>query len=100
MGIGFAAIPRDVFYERLSLALRAYAAAVTGVPAPDLTTSELASELSRTPRVAAKARDDLIAALRRADLAKFARFEDEEAEARGILRLAESIAGRLVGAAA
>jgi len=98
--VEFPAIPRDVFYERLSLALRAYAAAVTGVPAPDLTTSELAGELSRTPRVAAKARDDLIAALRRADLAKFARFEDEEAEARGILRLAESIAGRLVGAAA
>jgi hypothetical protein len=95
----FAVIPRDVFYERLSLALRAYAAAVTGVPAPDLTTSELARELARDRRVIAKARDDLIAALLRADLAKFARFEDEESEAKAILRLAESIAGRLVGAA-
>ena len=92
----FAAIPRDVFYERLSLALRAYAAAVTGVPAPDLTTNELARELSRDRRVITKGRDDLIAALMRADLAKFARFEDEESEARAILRLAESIAGRLV----
>jgi hypothetical protein len=95
----FAAIPRDVFYERLSLALRAYAAAVTGVPAHDLTTSELAGELARDRRVTSKARDDLIAALRRADLAKFARFEDEESEAKAILRLAESIAGRLVEAA-
>ncbi|HEY3156310.1 MAG TPA: hypothetical protein VGK76_06785 [Candidatus Eisenbacteria bacterium] len=95
----FAAIPRDVFYERLSLALRAYAAAVTGVPAPDLTTSELARELARDRRVRSKARDNLIAALLRADLAKFARLEDEESEAKAILRLAESIAGRLVGAA-
>jgi len=95
----FTVIPRDVFYERLSLALRAYAAAVTGVPAPDLTTSELAGELARDRRVIAKARDELIAALRRADLAKFARFEDEESEAKAILRQADSIAGRLVGAA-
>jgi len=92
----FATIPRDVFYDRLSHALRTYAAAVTGVAAPDLTTTELARELARDRRVIAKGRDDLIAALRRADLAKFARFEDEESEAREILRLAESIAGRLI----
>jgi len=89
-------LPRDVFYERLALALRAYAAAVAGVPAPDLTTTELARELARHPRVRAEGREGLIAALRRADLAKFGRFEDEEAEARSILRQARSISGRLV----
>ena len=91
----FPVIPRDVFYERLALALRAYVAAVTGVPALDLTTTELARELTGD-RVIAKGRDDLVAALTRADLAKFARFEDEESEAREILRLAGSIAGRLI----
>ncbi|HEY2923787.1 MAG TPA: hypothetical protein VGJ98_02345 [Candidatus Eisenbacteria bacterium] len=93
-------LPRDVFYERLALALRTYAAAVTGVPAPDLTTTELDRELARAPNVLAGGREDLIAALRRADLAKFGRFEDEESEARSILRQARSISGRLVAAPA
>jgi hypothetical protein len=90
------ALPRDRFYERLSLALRAYAAAVTQAPAPDLTTAELERELERHPRVLAEGRENLIATLRRADLAKFGRFEDEESEARSILRQARSISGRLI----
>ncbi len=89
-------VPRDVFYERLSQALRSYAHAVTGAPAPDLTTTELARELARDRRVHAEGREALIAALTRADLAKFARFEDEESEAKSILNQARSISGRLV----
>ncbi len=88
-------IPRDVFYERLAQALRAYAAAVTLVPAADLTTSELDRELVRRERVPAEGRERLIAALRRADLAKFARYEDEESEARSIVRQARSVSGKL-----
>ena len=89
-------LPRDVFYEKLSLALRSYVAAVTGVLAPDLTTTELSRELGRDPRVRPEARDTLIVALRRADLAKFGRFEDEESEAKTILRQARSVSGALV----
>ena len=85
-----AALPRDVFYERLAQALRTYAAAVTGVRALDLTTSELDRALSGHER-----RELLIAALRRADLAKFGRYQDEESEARSIVRQARSVAGTL-----
>jgi hypothetical protein len=92
-----AGLPRDVFYERLSLALRAYAAAAASVPAPDLTTAELDRELARHARVIKEGRENLIGTLRRADLAKFGRFEDEESEARSILRQARSISGRLAG---
>jgi hypothetical protein len=91
-----ATLPRDVFYERLAQALRAYAASVTQAPAPDLTTAELDRALARDPVVSTKGREALIATLRRADLAKFARFEDEVAEAKGILREARSVSGRLV----
>ena len=91
-----AVLPRDVFYERLAQALRAYAASVTRARAPDLTTAELDLALARDPSVTAEGREALIAALRRADLAKFARFEDEVAEAKGILREARSVSGRLV----
>jgi len=90
-----AALPRDVFYERLAQALRAYAAAATGVPATDLTTTELDRELKRRAGVSAEGRKALIEALRRADLAKFARFEDEESEARSIVRQARSVSGKL-----
>lgn len=89
-------LKRDVFYERLSQMLRSYAQAATGVPASDLTTSELARELARDPRVRADGREALIAALTRSDLAKFGRFEDEESEAKSILNQARSISGRLV----
>jgi hypothetical protein len=94
-----ATLPRDVFYERLAQALRTYAASVTLVPAPDLTTAELDAVLTRNPAVSTKGREALIATLMRADLAKFARFEDEVAEARGILREARSVSGRLVARA-
>jgi hypothetical protein len=90
-------LPRDVFYERLSLALRTYAAAAASVPAPDLTTAELDRELARHARVMKEGRESLIGTLRRADLAKFGRFEDEESEARSILLQARSISGRLAG---
>ena len=90
-----ATLPRDVFYERLAQALRAYAAVVTGVPATDLTTSELDRELTRRAGVSTEGGEALIAALRRADLAKFARFEDEESEARSIVRQARSVSGKL-----
>ena len=89
------ALPRDLFYERLAQILRSYAAAVTGAPALDLTTSELDRALAKQERVPARGRELLLAALRRADLAKFARFEDEESEARSIVREARSVAGAL-----
>jgi len=85
-----ASLPRDIFYERLAQVLRTYAAAVTGVLALDLTTSELDKALSGHER-----RELLIAALRRADLAKFGRYQDEESEARAILSQARSVAGTL-----
>ncbi|MBI4364792.1 MAG: hypothetical protein HY568_05115 [Candidatus Latescibacteria bacterium] len=94
----FPTLTRDVFYERLSLALRSYAAAVTGVPALDLTTAELTRELAHRGRVREAGRRALIAALDRADLAKFARYEDESAEAKAMLCEARSIAGALVEA--
>jgi hypothetical protein len=90
-----ATLERDVFYERLAQALRVYAAAATGVPATDLTTTELDRELSRRPGVSAEGQEALIAALRRADLAKFARYRDEESEARSIVRQARSVPGKL-----
>ncbi len=91
-----ASLPRDQFYDGLSLALRAYATAVTGVPALDLTTTELARELGREPLVDENGRDSLVRALRRSDLAKFARREDPLAEAREALEEAAALAGRLL----
>ena len=88
-------LPRVVFYERLAQALRSYAAAATGIAALDLTTSELDRALAKRERVSASGRERLIAALRRADLAKFARYEDEESEARSMLREARSVGGAL-----
>jgi hypothetical protein len=90
-----ASLPRDLFYERLAQILRSYAAAVTGVSALDLTTSELDRTLARSEKASARGRELLIGALRRADLAKFARYEDEESEARSIVRQARSVAGAL-----
>jgi len=88
-------LPRDVFYERLAQSLREYAAARTGVDALDLTTSELDRALVRRDQVPSDGRAKLIAALRRADLAKFARYRDEESEARSIVRDARSVSGAL-----
>lgn len=98
LGRELATLPRDRFYERLARSLRAYAAAVTGAPALDLTTRELERELTVRPGVAASGRERLIVALNRADLAKFARFKDEESEVRSILREAAAISGALLAA--
>jgi hypothetical protein len=85
------ALPRDQFYERLSQAIRVYVAAVTSVPALDRTTVELERELSAQgfDREAVRA---LGAALRRSDLAKFARHEDPLEEARSALDGAAALA--------
>ena len=84
-------LPRDVFYERLSLAIRAYVSAVTGVPALDLTTSEIRRELSARGPWKAEAVRALVRTLDRSDLAKFARHEDPVAEARAALDEASSL---------
>jgi hypothetical protein len=88
-------LPRDRFYDRLSLAVRAYVGAVTGIPALDRTTSELKRELERRPDVRDEAAGLVERALRRSDLAKFARHEDPFAEAREALDQAASLAGRV-----
>jgi hypothetical protein len=89
-------VSRDVFYDRLSQALRLYVQSVTGTPAPDLTTTELERELRRDARVRAEGREASLTTLRRADLAKFGRYEDAESEAKSILLEARSISGRLL----
>ena len=86
-------LPRDLFYERLAQSLRRYASAVTGIDALDLTTSELDRALAK--RSSGTTRERLIATLKRADLAKFGRFEDQESEARSILRDARTVGGAL-----
>jgi hypothetical protein len=88
-------LSRDVFYERLAQALRSYATTRTGVAAMDLTTSELDRALAKREQVPAAGRERLIAALRRADLAKFGRLEDQESEARSVLREARAVGGAL-----
>jgi len=88
-------LPRDVFYERLSFALRSYAAAVTGLPALDLTTDELDRALDGRAAAAPLGRRILIATLKRSDLAKFAAYQDPVAEATAALREAEGVPGTL-----
>jgi len=90
-----ASLPRDRFYDRLSLAVRSYTAAVTGVPALDRTTWELSRELGEQSGLD---RDSVAAVeqmLRRSDLAKFARQEDPLAEAGTALDQAAALSGRL-----
>jgi hypothetical protein len=91
-------LPRDRFYDRLSLAIRAYVGAVTGIPALDRTTSELKRELERRPDVREEAAASVERALQRSDLVRFARQEDPFAEAREALDLAASLAGKVVAA--
>jgi hypothetical protein len=86
-------LPRDVFYERLSLAVRAYLSAVTGVPALDRTTAEIEREFARDGRFGPEALRALARTLDRSDLAKFARHEDQLAEARSALEEASSLPG-------
>jgi len=85
----------DVFHERLSTAIRSYAASVTGVPALDRTTRELSHELRRETRVEPEALVELVGLLERADLAKFARH-DEWCGRSDLLDQAASLAARLV----
>jgi hypothetical protein len=89
-------LPRDRFYDRLSLAIRAYVGAVTGIPALDRTTSELKRELERRPDVRDEAAALVERALQRSDLVRFARQEDPFAEAREALDLAASLAGKVM----
>ena len=87
-------LARDEFYEGLSLAIRVYVTAVTGVPALDRTTGELERELSARG-FDADAVGAIGAMLRRSDLAKFARHEDPLVEAREALDGAAALSGRL-----
>ncbi len=87
-------LPRDQFYDRLSLAIRVYVSAVTGVPALDRTTGELERELVGKGFDAEAVRA-IGQTLRRSDLAKFARHEDPLAEASAALDGAAALAGRL-----
>jgi hypothetical protein len=85
----------DVFYERLSGAIRDYAAAVTGVPARDRTTTEIEREVKATGAVGREGTEALVSALRRADLVKFARIRGGWEEARAALAEAERLPERL-----
>jgi len=85
----------DVYYERLSEAIRDYAAAVTGVPARDRTTTEIERELTMNGDVPRDGIEALASALRRADLAKFARRAGGWEEARSALAEAERLPERL-----
>ncbi len=85
----------DVYYERLSGAIRDYAAAVTGVPARDRTTTEIERELKAAGVVSGEGLEALSSALRRADLAKFARRAGGWDEARAALAEAERLPQRL-----
>ncbi|MGE5175045.1 MAG: hypothetical protein ACM3JJ_01615 [Hyphomicrobiales bacterium] len=89
------ALPRDLFYDRLSVAVRDYAAAVTGIPARDRTTTELTRELRAQGGVPAAAIDAVASALDRADLARFARRGDPWEEALRTLAEAERLPERL-----
>jgi hypothetical protein len=91
-------LPRDEFYDRLSLAIRDYAAAVTGITTRDRTTLEIVRELrgrSGDERASSEGVDALRRALARADLAKFARRGGGWDEAMEALDLAERLPEKL-----
>ena len=73
---------------------------MTGVPALDLTTRELARELSRGGRWDSGAVEAVVRTLDRSDLAKFARHEDPLGEARGALDEALSLTAHFTPPAA
>ena len=85
----------DLYFERLSGAIRDYAAAVTGVPARDRTTREIEREVAATGSVGKDGVEALVSALQRADLAKFARRAGGWDEARASLEEAERLPERL-----
>lgn len=87
-------LPRDAFYQRLSGAVRAYLEAATGIPAPERTTREIEEELLRRAPGDAATRESVARLLRRSDLAKFARAEDERAAALSALEEARALPGR------
>lgn len=87
-------LSRDTFYDRLSDAVRTYIEAETGVPAPERTTREIQSELAHLGRADAGTRASVGRLLRRADLAKFARTEEERAAALAAVEEARALAGR------
>ncbi|HEY7728787.1 MAG TPA: hypothetical protein VID50_10080, partial [Candidatus Eisenbacteria bacterium] len=91
-------LSRDAFYERLSGAIRSYIDAETGIPAPERTTREILEALAERGQAGAAARESVAGLLRRADLAKFARAEDERAGALAALDEARALIGRLAGA--
>jgi hypothetical protein len=88
-------LPRDEFYDRLSLALRDYAAAATGITTRDRTTLEIVRELREREEASSDGVDALRRALARADLAKFARKGGGWDEAVEALDLAERLPERL-----
>lgn len=87
-------MPRDSFYDRLSLAIRDYAAAVTGITTRDRTTLEIVRDL-RASSVPVEGVDAVRRALSRADLAKFARKGGGWDEALDVLDIAERLPERL-----
>jgi hypothetical protein len=93
-----AALPGDVFYDRLSSAIRDYAAAVTGVPARDRTTTEIEAELKTRGGMPRDGVEALVDALRRADLAKFARSAGAWEDAVAAIKEARRLPERLVDA--
>jgi hypothetical protein len=86
---------RDQFYDRLSLALRDYAAAATGMTTRDRTTLEIVRELREREGAPPDGVDALRRALARADLAKFARRPGGWDEAIEALDLAEKLPEKL-----
>ena len=94
-----ASLPRDRFYDRLSLAVRSYVAAVTGIPALDRTTWELSREFAERGELDRESITAVERMLRRSDLAKFARQEDPLAEAASALDQAAALSGHLRRAA-
>lgn len=88
-------MPRDAFYDRLSLAIRDYAAAVTGITTRDRTTMEIVRDLRATGDVPRDGVDALRRALARADLAKFAKSGGGWDEALDALDTAERLPDRL-----
>lgn len=88
-------MPRDAFYDRLSLAIRDYAAAVTGITTRDRTTMEIVRDLRARGEVPREGVDALRRALARADLAKFARSGGGWDEALDALDTADRLPDRL-----
>jgi hypothetical protein len=87
-------LPRDVFYQRLSDAVRGYLEAETGIPALERTTREIEDELERRAPSDTATRESVGRLLRRSDLAKFARAEDERGAALSALDEARALPGR------